>query len=314
MSESVARQLRSAAEEPLNRRYCRALSDLAQRLESGRDIHEVLQEDDTGLPQAIKGAVACGLACHDLPRVLVEITDRQTELADLVRTIKASLAYPLLLFTIVAIVSILIAVFVIPSLADVAEMTELDIGSPGRLSWQAYAISGAAAGAALVGLRIVGGAANWRWLISTFPVVGPIFLWLGTLELVGLLQILLKRNVPLDRALLLAGSATKDANVAHVAASLSRDVAAGAVLSDRIAVQIRLPASLAPVIRWGEEQQAMDEAMGLAADNYAAQLRLRADWITSVLSPLTILVAAGLIMGLLVNLIVPLITFIRLLA
>ena len=34
--------------------------------------------------------------------------------------------------------------------------------------------------------RLIGGAANWRLLASTIPIVGPVLLWLGTMELAGI--------------------------------------------------------------------------------------------------------------------------------
>ena len=68
----------------------------------------------------------------------------------------------------------------------------------------------------------------------------------------------------------------------------------GRPLADAFTSAQRLPASLLPIVRWGEDAGALPEALRTAGEMFENRVRVRAIFLQSVLPPiLFVLVALG---------------------
>ncbi|HEY2828351.1 MAG TPA: type II secretion system F family protein, partial [Pirellulales bacterium] len=101
----VAPALRAAAQELPNRRFAQALETLAHDLESGQSLETILETNPRFLPPYMRRLIETGSRSGNLPEVLVQLVEIDRTSADLKRSLRLAIAYPiLLLFLWVALV------------------------------------------------------------------------------------------------------------------------------------------------------------------------------------------------------------------
>jgi len=297
----LADGLRAAAGEAADRRVREELAWLAAQVESGRTLDQVLASRQSGYPGYAGGLVRAALRTGRLGEALIELTASQRSLRDTWWSVRAALAYPLLLLAIAVVIGLIFLVVLVGPLVDLLAGFELELPSVTKsLYWLRetgvrWALILAAVGLAAAGVfRLAAGAARWRRVVSTVPLVGPLWHWSGVAELARLLAALLEQGVPLPESLRLAAGVLRDANLREVGLRWADEIEQGGRLSERVAATSRVPASLVPVIRWGEQSGQLDEAFRVAADMFEGRVQMRAELLRTILPPLLfVAVAAG---------------------
>jgi type II secretory pathway component PulF len=107
-----------------------------------------------------------------------------------------------------------------------------------------------------------------------------------------MLGLLVQHRVPLPEALRLAADGSRDANVAQVSRRLAEGAENGRGLSEMLARTYRLPASLVPILRWGESANELAEALLSGSEMLEGRVHLRANLLRIVLPPFALLVIA----------------------
>lgn len=151
-------------------------------------------------------------------------------------------------------------------------------------------------------------------LLSTAPLLGPLLLWHAVAQWSRLLAGLVDADVPLPEALALAAQGVRSANVADLAARLAAGVEGGQTLSGQLQSLFWMPASLAPLVQWGEKTGQLAEALRTSADMLEGRIRLRASLLKQVAPPVMFLLVASLVLFALAAVFVPLISLIQNLA
>ena len=136
--------------------------------------------------------------------------------------------------------------------------------------------------------------ARWRRVLATVPLIGALWHWSGVAELARLLAILLEQDVPLPEALQLASTGVRDANLRELSGQLAQSVQQGRSLTELLATTHRLPASLGPLLGWGERSGQLAEALRVAGDMFEGRVRLRAELLRSIL-PFVVFVGIAMV-------------------
>lgn len=307
-SDEILATMLAAAEELssfgfFGRRFARSLRVTAGQLESGRSLEQIAADPALRLSQSFRGVLQMGLAVDDFPVVLTELTEHQMQLAELKRELVLGLVYPAIVLVMVIIISVFFGQTVIPVMVETVTELELTEASLTRLMDFGGRVSTTAAAAVCVGalatigltLRWVGGAARFRWLMGTLPLLGGVIRNLGAVDLAGMLRIMLARRLPLDRALSLVGVGAGDPNAAAVALQLSQGVAAGQQMSQLLNKSTRMPTTMVPLVDWGERHDAMDQAMTIIVDTFTQRIRMQTDWIIAILPPIVYALAGAVL-------------------
>jgi len=145
---------------------------------------------------------------------------------------------------------------------------------------------------ALVLLRLFGGAVRWRRMLATVPLIGPLWHWTGVCELARLLAVLLEQGIPVPEALRLAADGVHDANMRQLGLWLADGTQQGQPLSTLLESTYRLPATLRPLVRWGERTGELADAFRVAGTAYARRVQVRADLVRGVVPPIVYVVIA----------------------
>lgn len=148
-------------------------------------------------------------------------------------------------------------------------------------------------------------------ILTTFPLLGAIVLWTDVAQWARLLAVLVESRVPLPEALALTGRGVRSANVGDLSQRLGEDVRRGGPLSQRVQQCWWLPASLAPILAWGEKSGQLAEALRTAADMFEGRVQLRATLIKQLAPPVMFVVVAGMALVLVAAMFAPLVSLIQ---
>ena len=83
------------------------------------------------------------------------------------------------------------------------------------------------------------------------------------------------------------------------------------MLSELIASSGRLPLSLGPLVRWGEQSGQLDEAFRLVCEAFEGRLQMRAALVCSILPPIMFVLVGTFASVVIIGLYLPMVSMIR---
>jgi type II secretory pathway component PulF len=313
----LAPGLRAASDE-VGGRVGHALRSMAERMEQGRTVEELLADPSTGFPHYLQGLVRAAMRTGRLGETLIDLVAHRRAAREQWRSVTAAVAYPAVLLGCALVAFLALSAFVAPILRDL--MTDFALTLPLTSRWVIalgeYVGQASVGGLALLLMicflaRLVLGAALWRRLVAGFPFFGPLWHWSGVAEMSRLMAALVQHRVPLPDALRLSADAVRDANVADICRTLAGEVEQGRDLATLVVVTPRLPTSMAPLLRWGQGAARLDEAFVSCAEMLEGRVRMRAALLRSILPPFVFIITAMLAVALFLGYVAPLVTLIQ---
>jgi len=295
----LADGLRAAAKEAPSRRMADELDRVARRLEEGQSLETVLDSPQADYPRHMRGLVRAALKTNQLAEVFGEMAEHQRTVHELWRSVRSALAYPTILLAFAATVGLWMDIFVIGTFVEMYEEFELALPAMTQIVvqlhfsgtwWLCVPVAGVLV--ALVLFRLFGGPVRWRRMLSTVPLIGPLWHWTGVCELSRLLAVLLEQGIPVPDALRLAADGVHDANMRQLSLWLADGTQRGQPLSTLLESTYRLPATLRPLVRWGERTGELAEAFRVAGTTYARRVQVRADLVRGIMPPMVYVVLA----------------------
>ncbi len=313
----LAAGLRAAAKESQHGRVGSSLLWIATRIDQGQSLEAVLTGSGTLLPKHINGLLLAALRTGTFGSALLELVEHQQAMRELRQDFLRGYGYPLTVAASASLILLFIIEYVTKSMEQMFTEFELQLPMITRLLlwWRETGVLLLAAGigclaiiAVLYRLRV--GKARWRWLVMSIPLFGPMFLWAGAADWAGLLGLLLKYEVPLPEALRLAGYGVHDAGMGQLSMRLADGVSRGRSLSQLINTLGRLPASLIPFIRWGENTGTLANSLVLGQEMLQQWVRVRALLLQSIVPPIMFIVVGSILLFVVTALFLPLIDLI----
>jgi len=314
----LADGLRAAAKEAPSRRMANELRRVAKELEEGQSLETVLHSPQADYPRHMQGLVRAALKTNQLAEVFGEMADHQRTVHELWRSVRSALAYPAIVLTFAAVIGLWLDIFVVGEFIQMFEEFELDLPPATHVVvdlhssgiwWLCVPVVGLLV--ALVFVRLFGGAVRWRRVLATVPLIGPLWHWTGVCELARLLAVLLEQGIPVPEALRLAAGGVHDANMRQVSLWLADGTQRGQPLSTLLESTYRLPATLRPLVRWGERTGELGEAFRVAGVMYAKRVQMRADLVRGVIPPLVYVAVAVTIGFVAIALMLPMVSMIQ---
>jgi len=297
------------------------VEEMAQAVESGAPLAEAYAERADRFPPLYQALVEAGTASGDLPAMLEEIAAHASMKHEIRARMRKALAYPLVAAGFVVIVGGLLLVFVAPVLhglsADLdvlgksAELTA-DFGSRLFVAGTAVVLLLASmATLAIVAcvrgpLEASGAARNFALKI---PVVGRLRLLAGLAALSSTLALLVRRGVPLTRALDLTAEATPEPAIAARVRKMADAAQEGAGLAEAARSADVFPPSLAWLLHAAEQRGEAAEALGDIAAIYRDRLERAVERVTVLVTPIAELIVGVVVFLLAYSFVTPLVEF-----
>jgi len=143
------------------------------------------------------------------------------------------------------------------------------------------------------------------------PLVGPIWRYGGLAELFRLMTLLVKRQVPLPEALRWTAGSLRYPDLSKACRSVAAGVEAGSPLPECLARDRAFPATVVPVIAWGQQSSGLAAALQATAEMFESRARARHALLEAVLPTVILLFIGGTVLLVVSGLFLPLLSLIR---
>ncbi|QDU29854.1 Type II secretion system protein F [Anatilimnocola aggregata] len=312
--------LLAAAEGTSDRRLGRALTSIAERIKRGEPLDQILTKDSP-LSAPLSGLMRASLVTGQPAMAISQWLFIREQSRAQWQNVMTALNYPLISLAATYCVFLFISLWLAPALKSMLEnMTSLGVKlSAGTAAIYWFTEYGVAIsltlfgfiGAFLLLLRLIGGRSTWSQFVSAAPVLGPLWHWSGSSELLRALALLLDQQIPLPQALRLTGDGIRDAALARHAHTLAVRVEQGASLSQAMQALHELPASIFPLVRNGERSGTLPDALRTAAEMLASRQQAQASMILQLAPTVVFLLIAGMVVMMVAGFLAPLVQLIR---
>ncbi len=131
---------------------------------------------------------------------------------------------------------------------------------------------------------------GWVWpVLYRLPMVGPLLRWSHLAQFARLMGLLLEQDVSLPDALRVTAAGLRNANLARGCCRVADDVEQGRPLDESLAARRQFPASLIPMIQWGQQAPALADAFRAAAEMFEGRVRSQGTLLETMLLPIMFL-------------------------
>ncbi|PHR99747.1 MAG: hypothetical protein COA78_24615 [Blastopirellula sp.] len=295
----------AAAAESTSKNLRLAFAYIAERLNAGEPLEQILSNSRIELPTSVATMIHAGIRSRQLPEVLSELLEIDTWQKDYWQGFWSALSYPIIVGGLTLVIIDLMGLFVMPSiyssilkLFDDFEMEmnfDPAILDTTHISWTLLSLLGILV---LYMLKLAIGNIYWTRLKRAVPVIGSIFWWNSTLDFVTKLRLLVSQGIPLPRALHELQTSLEDPLYASLASEWARQVEEGQSLSTVLANSIDVPFSVVPLLSWGEQNNTVDRSLRDAATMFQDRMLLKREVVRYLFQGLIVLAVIGCILWL----------------
>jgi len=271
-----------------------AVAAMANDVEQGTPLAEAYAARKQEFPPLYAALIEIGLATGDLPGVLEEISAHAARRAAVADRMRKALAYPLVAAVFVLFCGAGLLLFVRPTLWTVPDQLGIDPGT--TPFWALGALGALFLATVLFGwLRgpIDGASSRFCW-----PGIGRLRRYAAKTQLLSTLALLLRREVPLSKALDLAARADPSA------ASMALEAKDGSSL--REVLSGFLEPSLLWLVEAADGGPDTPRALADVADIYANRLDRSVDRLTTLVVPVAELVIGAVVLVFAFSFMIPL--------
>ncbi len=299
-------------------RLPRVLRKMADQLEAGTPLDAVIEAQGRRFPAHLCGLVLAGLRSGRLAEVMEEFVDLQRAQIELRQRVWLSLAYPVVLASLLLAMVVSLRLFVTPGCVRVLE----DFGVQVPLMTQVFlhtmgSGTGSLAGAALLliaAVVLLAAMSGVSWtgpLPYVVPLTGPLWRFGRLAEFSRLMGVLLEQEVPLPEALRLSAAGLRNPYLAEACRQVARGVESGRPLAECLASNRQFPSGMIPLIDWGQRAPAMADAFRASAEMFEGRVQTQGILLETILLPIAFLMIALFIGFVLLAMFVPMISLIQ---
>jgi len=322
---SVVRSLGILGTQVDNPELARILTEVRLDLEHGSSLSVACAKHPKAFSKLYCTLIQAGEVGGNLDDVLNSLADTIEKQAQLNRTIKSAMTYPLVVLSVMLIIFTAMIVFIVPVFQNLFTSLGGKLPLPTRIligisqiltsAWVLVVI-GAIIGT-IVGVRkwiaTPDGRRTWdRWMLKP-PIFGPLFHKVALARVTGTLASLIGSGVPILESLDIAAETAGNQTVGDVLIEAKNGVREGRPLADPLrSHEDVIPALMVQMIEVGEQTGALDGMLRKVGSFYDQEVEVTVNNLTALLEPLlTVIMGVGV--GIMViSLYLPMFSYIKL--
>ncbi|MBQ4328831.1 MAG: type II secretion system F family protein [Lentisphaeria bacterium] len=287
------------------------VNSLRQGLHEGKKFSEMVRSYGGLFPDYYANLIESGEETGCLPEVTSELYKFMRESRELKNFIVSSSIYPIVIFAVVLVVSVVLFTVFVPHFSQIfADMgRELpdsmrilnSIG--GVFKWTWWSLPLICIGGWFFFKHQLG-AAEWKRRVGAFliriPVAGRIMIDLEICRYLRTLAILIGNHVEIIKTVKIAGRVVSNPVIASGFDGVDRRLKSGEKLSATLKDNQFVPRSTASMLKVGEESGQVGEMLDNIAGNLEADTRQKIKRALSLFEPLVIILLAVIVLGVVV--------------
>jgi type II secretory pathway component PulF len=301
--------LQELAQEMGRGRLRAATETLASDLRAGHSLPDALARQSGRIPPYYANLVTAGIQTGRLPEVLTTVALYARTIAATRSIILESLIYPLVVLVLGLSLFTALALLIVPQFDRIFQdfglrlpwVTEV-LFFIGRNPLELIVLPIVVFVALILCLRAwvrstARGKRTWARVVYLIPLVGPVIRAARLAAFCDLLAMLVEYNMPLPKAVHLAGAASSDPLMASRAVEIEDRLTQGLPLGDAFRGQGLVPEWVAWLAAAGERRGDLAESLRAIGTVYRRQVESRSVILRTVLPPMVVIATAGFLVG-----------------
>lgn len=279
----------------------REAAAMAEEIDRGVPLAEAYARREKHFSPVYRALVDAGLSAGGaLPEVLEEIAIHASTRAKIVERMRRTLAYPMIAAGFVVVIGTLLVLFVRPgenvmlqSGGSVSPSTYVPLSS-------ALGLLGLAASLALLYTFLrkpIDEGRSPRTLGFTLPLIGAMRLYAAKASFAATMALLLRRHLPLPKALRLTAAATDDQAMKDRVERMAQRAESGSGLSEAVEAGDMISPSLSWLLESSANQNGASDALDDIAAIYRQRLERTAERVAILAAPVAQLLIGLVVLG-----------------
>lgn len=311
--------LRHSIEEGANKRIEIVAHAILDRVEQGQMLSEAMAELPTAFPEYYVNLVKAGETVGQVDRVLFDLLASIEWQINLVGEIRQATIYPAILLTMMGIVTIGIATFVMPRFVGALSKTGMTLPMSARVvvgfgefvtgNWLQVLFVIAWIG---LSIRVFVGTKRGSYMLDSLtlqiPLVGNLVHQVGLSRFAHHLRMMVSAGVNFVVALNVVEHVVGNQVLAEAVARARERVMAGASLADALRETRRFTPLVVQMVATGEVTGTLDETLKKVTDYYDREVPAAVKRITTAIEPIMYVVLGVLVLGVAFTLYSPLLS------
>ncbi|MEE2889210.1 MAG: type II secretion system F family protein [Planctomycetota bacterium] len=293
------------------------LGDIASEVRQGKDFSTTLSRHPRVFDNIFVNMVRAGEASGQLDDVLDRLAIHMEESEELRGEIKGAMAYPVVSLVLIAVISLGLLVFVLPSFEQM--FTEMDTELP-ALTVVVMALSDFAKSNFILIIGTIIGAffaykslvrtvrgERWRdWLLLKIPVFGPLNEKTILSRFSSTFATLIRSGVPILGALEIVGTTTGNVHFAEAIADSAESVRQGESIGKPLTRSGRFPPMVTRMVTIGERSGSLEQLLEKVSQFYDQEVRAMVKQLTSLIEPFLICIMGAIVGTMVIAMFLPL--------
>lgn len=312
----LTRALRGLIESSRNAVLQRALQQVLEDIEAGRELAQALARHDRIFSALYVSMVRVGEQTGRLDDAFAQIARYLEQEKDTRERIKSALRYPTIVIVAIAIAIGVINVLVIPAFATMFERGGVALPLATRVllatstffvtAWP-YLLVGAVGGVFAARRYVQTDAGRYRWdrLKLRLPLIGPIILRATLARFARTFAMTQRSGVPLIQGLTVVARAVDNAFVEERILQMRNGIERGESLSRTATATAMFTPLVLQMIAVGEETGAVDEMMDEVGGAYEREVDYDLKGLAANIEPILLVAVGGLVLVLALGVFMP---------
>jgi type IV pilus assembly protein PilC len=294
-----------------------SLSTIRERVKSGIALSEAFKSEGALYPPILSASLVAGERSGSLETVLRRFVQYLRLTQALKKKAIAVSVYPIVLFTVMITLIIVLLVYVIPQFQDFYEGLNAQLPAATRalmatsaaikenLLWIVLVL-GISIAAAVVWLRQPGSGVKVDRTLLRIPFIGGLMRMYATSQLARTLSTLLAGGLPLLNALDVAANSVGNRAMAAAVATATPQIREGKSLTTALESTGMLEDLALEMVKVGEQTGALGDMLNSVAEFYDEEVDTRLATVLALVEPLMLVMMAFLVAGMLLAFYLPL--------
>jgi general secretion pathway protein F len=299
----LAEALGALAEQGENKKFQRVLAEIRQKVNEGSSLADTLNAHPTIFPDLYTNMVRSGEAAGNLDAVLSRLADFLDAQHALRSKVSGALTYPIIMVVLGTVIMGVLMVVVVPKITSIFQ----DMGK--TLPWNTQLLIFASDLVAnwWWALIILGGLGYWlyrRWarqakgkavmdrLRLKLPLIGPLIRYVGVARFARTLSTMLAAGVPVLAALEITKKVLNNTVLEKVVEEARDAIREGESIATPLKRSGQFPSLMVHMVSVGERSGQLEAMLENVATAYERDVEGKVARLTTVLSPLLIVIMA----------------------
>ena len=299
-----------------NRGFKWAIQRIITDVRGGSSLSHAMSRHPKAFSNLCVNMIVAGEASGQLDIILTRLAEYLEDMAALRRSIKAAMAYPTVVLTLILGITLFLMAFIVPKFKQIYDSLKVDL--PGITSFilnvslflQSNFIAVLLGLLALaVGIYIYSktefGGRQVDWLKLHMPIFGPLFSKVAISRFTRTFATLIDSGVPILGSLDIVAAAVGNRLLAQDIREARESVRQGTTLAVPLSASRLFPPMVSHMVAVGERSGSLGELLHKVSEFYDQQVKAAVESLTSIIEPLMIAVMGLLVGGIVLAIFLP---------